>query len=106
VPPLGSGPYRISALKQGSFIKYERVPNYWGVDLPVNKGRYNFDSIRYDVYRDATITREAFRKGLIDTWTETDVRYWHNSYDTPAFEKGWIKKFAGGLELRSVCARA
>jgi microcin C transport system substrate-binding protein len=58
----------------------------------VNKGRYNFDTVRYEVYRDATVTREAFRKGLIDIWTETDVRYWHNSYDTPALEKGWIKK--------------
>ena len=61
-------------------------------DLPVNKGRYNFDTVRYEIYRDATVTREAFRKGLVDIWTEGDIRYWHNGYDTPAFEKGWIRK--------------
>ena len=91
-PPLSSGPYRVSALKQGRFIEYQRDPDYWGKDIPVNQGRYNFDTVRYEVYRDATVTREAFRKGLIDIWTETDVRYWHRAYDIPAFDKGWIKK--------------
>lgn len=92
VPPLTSGPYKISSIQQGKFIRYTRVPDYWGKDIPVNKGRYNFDTMQYDIYRDATVTREAFRKGLIDIWTETDIRYWHSSYDTPALEKGWIKK--------------
>ena len=63
-----------------------------GATLPVNRGRYNFDTVRYDVYRDATVTREAFRKGMIDIYTEPDVRYWHRSYDIPALEKGWIRK--------------
>ena len=91
-PPLSSGPYRIRALKAGRFIEYERDPDYWGRDIPVNRGRYNFDRVRYEVYRDATVIRESFRKGLVDIWTETDVRYWHSAYDTPAFERGWIKK--------------
>ena len=91
-PPLTSGPYRISAIKQGRFIEYELDPEYWGRDIPVNRGRYNFEKVRYDVYRDATVIRESFRKGLIDIWTETDVRYWHDSFDTPAFAKGWVKK--------------
>lgn len=91
-PPLSSGPYRIAALKQGQFIEYERDPNYWGRDIPVNKGRYNFDTVRFDVYRDATTIRESFRKGLIDIWTEPDVRYWHSGYDTPALKEGKIKK--------------
>ena len=100
-PPLSSGPYRVSALKQGRFIEYQRDPDYWGKDIPVNKGRYNFDTVRYEVYRDATVTREAFRKGLIDIWTETDVRYWHRAYDIPAFDKGWIKKIRrnSGIEV-------
>ena len=92
VPPVSSGPYRVRALKAGRFIEYERDPEYWGRDIPVNRGRYNFDRVRYEVYRDATVIRESFRKGLVDIWTETDVRYWHSGYDTPAFERGWIKK--------------
>jgi microcin C transport system substrate-binding protein len=91
-PPLYSGPYRIADLNQGKYIEYELDPNYWGRDIPVNKGRYNFEKVRYEVYRDATVIREAFRKGLLDIWTESDVRYWHSAYDTPALEKGWIKK--------------
>ena len=91
-PPLTSGPYQISAIKQGRFIEYELDPEYWGRDIPVNRGRYNFEKVRYDVYRDATVIRESFRKGLIDIWTETDMRYWHDSFDTPAFAKGWVKK--------------
>ena len=91
-PPLSSGPYKVAAIKQGRFVEYERDLHYWGRDIPVNRGRYNFDRVRYDVYRDATVIRESFRKGLIDIWTENDVRYWHDSYDTPAFHRGWIKK--------------
>ena len=89
-PPLGSGPYRIAEVRQGRYIRYERVPDYWGRDIPVNKGRFNFDQIRYDVYRDATIAREAFRKGLIDTWHEEDTRYWATGYDIPARDMGWL----------------
>ena len=91
-PPLSSGPYRIKGIKPGRFVEYQRDPDYWGRDIPVNKGRYNFDTVRYEVYRDATVIRESFRKGLIDIWTEPDVRYWHDSYDIPALHKGWIKK--------------
>ena len=90
--PLSSGPYRIAAIERGRFVEYQRDPDYWGRDLPVNKGRYNFDTVRYEVYRDSTVTREAFRKGLIDIWTEPDVRFWHSAYDIPALTKGWIKK--------------
>ena len=89
-PPLGSGPYRIAEVSQGRYIRFERVPDYWGRDIPVNKGRFNFDQIRYDVYRDGTVAREAFRKGLFDTWGEGDVRYWATGYDIPARDKGWL----------------
>ena len=89
-PPLGSGPYRIAEVRQGRYIRYERVPDYWGRDIPVNKGRFNFDQIRYDVYRDATVAREAFRKGLFDAWGEGDIRYWVTGYDIPARDKGWL----------------
>ena len=100
VPPLSSGPYTVSAFKPGRYVEYRRDPEYWGRDIPVNKGRYNFDTIRIEVYRDAIITREAFRKGLIDIWTEWDARYWHGAFDTPALRMGWVKKIrrnAGNL---------
>ena len=92
VPTLGSGPYRIAEVGEGRSVTYERAPDYWGAELPVNRGRFNFDTIRYDVYRDATVAREALRKGLLDMWVETDIRHWAVSYDTPAHQKGWLIK--------------
>ena len=90
-PPIGSGPYRVAAFDRNHVV-YERVDDYWGRDLPVNRGRHNFDTIRYDVYRDATVAREAFRKGLFDVFWETDIRYWHASYDMPALQAGRLLK--------------
>ena len=89
-PPLGSGPYRVADFRRSSFLLYERVPDYWGRHLAVHRGRYNFDQIRYDYYRDATVAREAFRKGLLDYRQERDPRYWHDGYNIPARDKGWI----------------
>ena len=89
-PPLGSGPYRISDFEQGKFLQYERVTDYWGRDLPVHRGRHNFDSIRYELYRDATIAREALRKGLLDYRVESDPYVWRTGYNVPAREKGWL----------------
>jgi len=87
VPPVGSGPYRVADF-DADFVRYERVEDYWGKDIPVNRGRYNFDVIRYDVYRDATVAREAIRKGLFDIYFETDIRHWASSYDIPALAAG------------------
>ena len=89
--PLGNGPYRITGHDRGH-VQYERVKDYWARDLPVNRGRYNFDRIRYDVYRDATVAREAFRKGLFDLYVERDVRYWHAANDIPALRSGRLLK--------------
>lgn len=88
--PLGSGPYRVADFKAGSFILYERVPDYWGRNLGIHRGRHNFDSIRYEVYSDAIVTREALRKGMIDYYYEGDTRHWAMSYDVPARDKGWL----------------
>ena len=96
VPPVGSGPYRIADF-DADFVRYERIEDYWGRDIPVNRGRYNFDAIRYDVYRDATVAREAIRKGLFDIYFETDIRHWISSYDTPALAAGSLV-----METRSV----
>jgi microcin C transport system substrate-binding protein len=90
IPPLGSGPYRVTEFEQSRYLVYERVPDYWGRNLGIHRGRHNFDYIRYEYYRDATVAREAFRKGLIDYRQETDSRYWYNGYNIPARDKGWI----------------
>ena len=90
VAPPQSGPYRLTAVSQGRYVTYERVPDYWAGDLPVNRGKFNFDTIRYERYLDATVAREALRAGLLDVWTETDSRHWLKSYDVPARDHGWL----------------
>jgi microcin C transport system substrate-binding protein len=90
--PPGSGPYTIQSLDPGRSITYSRVPDYWGADLPVNKGRYNFDTIRYDYYRDATIALEAFKAGQYDARVENSAKDWATGYDGPALGAGLIKK--------------
>ena len=89
-PPPQSGPYRLTGVSQGRYVIYERVPDYWGRNLPVNRGKFNFDTIRYERYLDATVAREALRAGVLDVWTETDSRHWLKSYDIPAREAGWL----------------
>ncbi|MFK7867261.1 MAG: extracellular solute-binding protein, partial [Alphaproteobacteria bacterium] len=87
-PFLGSGPYRIKRLDAGKFVEFERVQDYWGADLPVNRGFYNFDLIRYDYYRDRTISREAFKAGKIDFWQENSAKSWATAFDTKAVSGG------------------
>jgi microcin C transport system substrate-binding protein len=67
-PPLGSGPYRIKEVKPGRSIGYERVRDYWAKDLPVNKGQWNYDEIRFEYYRDETVAFESFKAGNLDYW--------------------------------------
>ena len=69
-PPLGSGPYRIKQLSAGRTISFERVPDYWGKDLPVSRGQWNFDELRFEYYRDETVAFESFKAGNLDYWTE------------------------------------
>ncbi|MCB9480505.1 MAG: ABC transporter substrate-binding protein [Desulfobacteraceae bacterium] len=92
VPPLGSGPYRVKDFSPGKFISYERVKDYWGKDLPVNIGMYNFDEIIFDYYRDETVSLEAFKAGAYDFRLENTAKSWAVSYEGPAFEKGEIIK--------------
>lgn len=83
-PPLGSGPYRISKVDPGKSITYERVPDYWAEDVPVARGFNNFDTIRIDFYRDRTISREAFKAGAIDIWSENSAKEWATAFEIPA----------------------
>ena len=91
-PPLGSGAYKIESVDPGRSITYRRVADYWGADLPVNKGRNNVDVIRYDYYRDATIALEAFKAGQYDVRRENSSKAWATAYDSPALRGGLIKK--------------
>lgn len=83
-PPLGSGPYLVSDFKQGTFIAYKRRTDYWARDLPVNRGRYNFDEVRFEYFRDRTIALEALKGGQFDFREEFTARNWATSYDIPA----------------------
>ncbi len=88
--PVGSGPYLIDDFQPGRTITYKRNPTYWGKDLPVNKGRYNFDKIIIDYYRDETVTLQAFKAGEYDFRQEYVSKNWATSYTGPAFDKGLI----------------
>jgi microcin C transport system substrate-binding protein len=90
-PPLGSGPYRIESAEPGRAITYRRVEDYWAKDLPVNRGRYNFDRIRFDYYRDATVALEAFKAGQYDFRQENVARDWATGYEGPALRQGLVK---------------
>jgi microcin C transport system substrate-binding protein len=91
--PLGSGPYRVESFEPGRSITYRRVPDYWAAALPVNVGRFNFDTIRYDYYRDDTVALEAFKGGAYDIrqW-EPSAKNWAKAYDVPAVRDGRIRK--------------
>jgi microcin C transport system substrate-binding protein len=91
-PPLGSGPYRIKDVSPGRSITYERVADYWGKDLPVNKGQWNYDEIRFDYYRDQTVAFESFKAGNLDYWQETSSKNWATAYDFPAVRDGYVKR--------------
>jgi microcin C transport system substrate-binding protein len=87
-PPLGSGPYRIGDFKQGAFVTYRRREDYWAKDLPVNKGRHNFDELRYEYYRDRTAQLESLKAGAYDLREEFTSRDWATAYDIPAVKQG------------------
>ncbi len=89
-PILGSGPYRVTAVKPGASVTFTRDPNYWGRDLPINRGLFNFDEIRFDYFREANGYFEAFKRGLYDYRVETEPLRWHDGYDFPAAKNGEV----------------
>ena len=91
-PLTGSGPYRVTAVRPGESVVFKRDPDYWGRDLPINRGLWNFDTIRFDYYRDGNTHFEAFKKGLYDVRTETDPGRWQTAYDFPALREGKVVK--------------
>jgi microcin C transport system substrate-binding protein len=91
-PPLGSGPYRIARAEAGRSVRYTRVDDYWGKNLAVNRGFYNFDHVHFDYYRDNTVALQAFKAGHFDYWLETSAKNWATAYDTKAVKDGRIIK--------------
>jgi microcin C transport system substrate-binding protein len=90
--PLGSGAYRLKSFEAGRTAVYERVPDYWGRDLNVNRGKNNFGEIRNDYYRDTAVLLEAFKGDQYDYRTENVARNWATAYDIPAVHEGRIVK--------------
>jgi microcin C transport system substrate-binding protein len=86
--PLGSGPYAVSEFKPGTFVTYKRRDDYWGKDLPVNRGRFNFDELRFEYFRDRTAALESFKAGVFDLREEFTARDWATAYDIPAVKDG------------------
>jgi len=91
-PLLGSGPYRVTAVRPGETVTFTRDPNYWGRDLPINRGLWNFETVKFDYYRDGNTHFEAFKKGLYDVRVETDPGRWKTAYDFPALRDGNVVK--------------
>ena len=88
--PLGSGPYRIKSVDSGRSITYERVADYWAKDLPTSVGRYNFDRLQFDYYRDENVALQAFKAGEHNLRFEYVARTWATAYDFPAVHSGKI----------------
>jgi len=97
--PIGSGPYTFADLDPGKSVTLKRDPNYWGSELPINRGLWNFNELRVDYYRDANAYFEAFKTGLYDVRAEHDPTRWRTGYDIPAVRDGRVVKeaFVNGL---------
>jgi microcin C transport system substrate-binding protein len=89
-PPLGSGAYRVGRFEQGRFVEIDRVPDYWGKDLPVNVGGGNFGRVRYEYFRDRTVAFEAFKGRAFTLRQEHTSRTWATGYDFPAARDGRV----------------
>jgi peptide/nickel transport system substrate-binding protein len=98
-PPIGSGPYALTEIRPGERLVLTRRKDYWGEDLPITRGLYNFDEIRYDFYRDANSLFEAFKAGLYDFRIEGDPGQWATGYDIPAVRSGRIVRETMSTQL-------
>ncbi len=90
-PPLGSGPYKITDYRLGRYVVYEKNEDYWGWDVPVNRGRFRFDRIKFDYFRDDKVQLEALRGYLVDIHEDPNPKNWHVEYNFPARRSGLFK---------------
>lgn len=91
-PPVGSGAYAVGEYRQGSSVTYKRRPDHWAASLNVTKGRFNFDQIRYEYFRDRTAALESFKAGDYDFREEFTARDWANAYEFPAVRDGRVQR--------------
>lgn len=91
-PPLGSGPYKVGSFREGQYVSYVRRPDYWAKDLPVNKGRWNFDEIRMEYFKDRNAVVEALKAGLLDLHEEFTSRDWATAYNIKSVKEGRLIK--------------
>ncbi|WP_032881352.1 extracellular solute-binding protein [Acinetobacter sp. WC-323] len=105
-PIVGSGPYMVERIDAGRSITYKRSPNYWAKDLAVNKGRYNFDRLKYVYYRNLEVSFEGFKSRQFNLYEEKNIRNWVTSYHFPAAKAGLVKKYktrlATPLDIQSL----
>ena len=97
-PPLGSGPYKVGRFEFGRTLVLERVPDYWGANVPTAKGLHNYN-IRTEYFRDATVALQAFKAGQVDFRHENISKVWASEYNFPAMQKGIAKKRAFPMRL-------
>ena len=89
--PLGAGPYRLKTMDFGRSLVYHRLPDYWGAEVPANRGRYNFDTVKFDYFRDENVMLEAHKGDVFDLREETVSKNWATQYDFPAVQAGVFK---------------
>lgn len=92
IAPISSGPYIVDKYDRGKYIRYKRNPDYWAADLPVRKGMYNFDTIKYTYYMDSSIALEAFKAGEFDFFFENYSKRWARSHKGTRYDSGEILK--------------
>ena len=97
--PLGTGPYRVTAVRPGASVTFALNPDYWGRDLPVNRGLWNFNEVRLDYYREANGEFEAFKRGLYDFRVEPEPLRWHDGYDFEAVRSGEVIRETADIRM-------
>lgn len=90
--PIGSGPYTVGSFEAGSYVSFVKNPNWWGADLPFNRGQYNFDEVRYEYFGDGNVVFEAFKAGDITSFRESNPAKWATNYDFPSIQSGDVVK--------------
>ena len=90
--PLGSGPYKVGKFEVNRYVEYERVKDWWGAELPVARGSYNFDTVRFEFYRDRDVAFEGFTARSYLFREEFTARVWATRYDFPAVKDGRVKR--------------
>ena len=89
-PPVGSGPYVVADFEPGRFLSLRKDPDWWGADLPFNRGQHNLEEIRYEWFGDGDVAFEAFRAGEVDSVREFNIAKWNTAYDFPAVRSGEV----------------